>query len=229
MIFAYVKSGEVVKISNSNKIEWDDMVYSNIELMLPDERKALGIYEFSPKLSISDYHNKGLVSYNIDNASGIVYELVEEIPFTSEEMNGLKNRIWEMIKGYREAKVLDGIKVNGKWFHTDLDSRIKYISLKHKANDLIASGKTLTDKVMLSVNGASTEVQWKTMDGTFVALTIQDVFDINNALTELELFTFMVTEQHKIKLFESDEPLKYDYSIGFPLTYKDELKMLAEV
>lgn len=110
-------------------------------------------------------------------------------------------QVWELIKRKRSAHEQGGVLVSGKWFHSDADSRIKYLGL------------------LLSGNNIPANLQWKTMDGSFVTMTKALVDSIFAALVQQDTLIYQVAEQHKVALEASADPTKYDFSTGWPATF----------
>jgi len=123
---------------------------------------------------------------------------------------------WEAIKAERDgARTRGGVTVAGHWFHTDTDSRIKWLGLKDSARDLLAAGGAGADQVV--VDGAA--VAWKTMAGSFVPVTVQLALDVVEATKVLDKRLFTVAEQHNAALRAAADPTAYDYSTGWPARY----------
>jgi hypothetical protein len=123
--------------------------------------------------------------------------------------------MWEYIKAERERRKTGGVKVNiagvGKWFHTDNDSRIQQLGLKDRARDLLGAGGAMTDNIFI----LGQQVNWKTMDGSFVPITAQATFDIVSAVGDLDAVQHATAEAHKAAMEASADPASYDYSTGW--------------
>lgn len=148
-------------------------------------------------------------------------------PITETEADELRRPkitniyIWERIKSERDRRKSCGVMVTtsdgDKWFHTDTDSRIQQLGLKDRARDLLASGGVMSDVVMIR----GQQVEWKTMDGTFVSLTAQLAFDIVKAVGDMDDIQHAIAEAHKMAMEVSTDPSSYDYSTGWQETYAD--------
>lgn len=125
------------------------------------------------------------------------------------------DQMWVRIQARRTQAENGGAQVNGKWFHSDTTSRIQQLGLKDSARDQVAAGGAMTDA--LRVNG--TQVQWKTMDGTFVPLTCQLAFDIVAAIKNLDSEAFTVAEQHRQAMLAATDPTTYNFSANWPISY----------
>jgi len=108
---------------------------------------------------------------------------------------------WHGIKAERDRRKAGGVKVGAKWFHSDDGSRIQQIGL-----------------VMM---GASipANLQWKTMDGTFITMTQTLASQVFQAAAASDQAIFAVAEQHKTAMEASADPASYDYSGGWPKIY----------
>ena len=84
------------------------------------------------------------------------YEWVERSyqPPPAPDYSALAARHWEAIKAERDRRTQQGgYQVAGKWFHSDTFSRTQQMGLVMMGADIPA------------------DLQWKTMDGSFVAMT----------------------------------------------------------
>ena len=108
---------------------------------------------------------------------------------------------WEGIKGERDRRKAGGVKVGAKWFHSDDGSRIQQMSL-----------------VMM---GASipANLQWKTMDGTFITMTQTLASQVFQAVAASDQAIFTAAETHRATMEASADPAAYDYSTGWPKIY----------
>ena len=109
--------------------------------------------------------------------------------------------IWEKIKAERDRRMVGGVKVGAKWFHSDDSSRIQQMGL-----------------VMM---GASipANLQWKTMDGSFITMTQALASQVFQAVAASDQAVFTVAEQHKAAMEASADPSTYDFSTGWPKIY----------
>lgn len=109
---------------------------------------------------------------------------------------------WEAIKAKRDSLSDNGgYLVDGKWFHSD--------------------GKSKTQQLSLFIMGAGVPaVQWKTMDGSFVAMTQALAAAIFSAAATQDMAIFAAAEQHKAAMEAAPDPSTYDFSAGWPATYQ---------
>ena len=111
-----------------------------------------------------------------------------------------------------------GVNVGAKWYHSDEISRTQYVGLLRMADSAVATGGTNT--TTLQCGGQ--DIQWKTMDGTFVKMTVKLANDVFNAVSELDFRVFGVAETHLADLECSADPTNYDFSTGWPATFRGQ-------
>ncbi|OHC70006.1 MAG: hypothetical protein A3H93_17185 [Rhodocyclales bacterium RIFCSPLOWO2_02_FULL_63_24] len=119
---------------------------------------------------------------------------------------------WTAIKARRDAIKVGGVQVGAYWFHSDADSRIQHLGLKDKARDLLAAGGTMADAITI----LGQPVQWKTLSGAFVTVTVQLAYDIVTAAGNLDATAFAVAETHRQAMEAAADPALYDFSVGWP-------------
>lgn len=110
--------------------------------------------------------------------------------------------LWAMIKSERERRKAGGVLVNGKWFHTDTDSRIQHIGLT------------------IMGAGIPAALLWKTMDGSFVVMTQQLAMQIFQSVAAADQQNFATAEMHRIAMEAQADPRGYDYSTGWLSIYE---------
>lgn len=133
-------------------------------------------------------------------------------PEPGESLDEVRQRLWQAIRDKRDAIKAGGVKVGGKWFHTDADSRIQHLGLKDQARDMLAAGSPETARLQK----LGQDVPWKTLDGTFVYLTVRHCIDIVAAVGDLDARAFAAAEQHRAAVEASEDPARYDYTAGWP-------------
>lgn len=107
------------------------------------------------------------------------------------------------IKLERDRRIqLGGFKVGTKWFHSDTFSRTQQMGL-----------------VMLGSN-IPTGTQWKTMDGSFIAMTPTLAGQIFAAAAASDIATFAAAEAHIAAATSNQDPSNYDFNQGWPETYR---------
>lgn len=119
-----------------------------------------------------------------------------------ENQDEIKARVWVAIKAERDRRTdQGGYKVGTKWFHSDQKSRSQQLGL-----------------VLL---GASipANLQWKTMDGSFVTMTAALAQQVLGAAAASDQAIFAAAETHKAAMEASADPSAYDFSGGWPATF----------
>ena len=109
--------------------------------------------------------------------------------------------VWNRIKARRDAAKAGGVKVGDKWFHTDESSRIQYMALHMMSASIPAN------------------LQWKTLDRTFVTMTATLAKQVFQAVTTLDVTAFAKAEEHRVAMEASTDPAAYDYSAGWPAVF----------
>lgn len=112
--------------------------------------------------------------------------------------------VWESIKARREQIKSSGVKVGEKWFHTDDASRIQQIGLVMMGSAIPAN------------------LQWKTMDGSFVTMTQALATQVFHAVAGLDMQAFAAAETHREAMLATENPFEYDFSAGWPASYTPE-------
>lgn len=139
------------------------------------------------------------------------------IPKPAPTLAQLKAEAWDAIKAERDRRKSGGVKVGAKWFHTDDGSKTQHLANKDTARDQLAAGGQMGDFLLDPATGA--KIPWKTMDGTFIPLTVQLTFDIVKAAKSGEFAIFAAAETHRAAMEASADPASYDYSGGWPKVY----------
>ena len=108
------------------------------------------------------------------------------------------------IKGERDRRTQGGgYKVGAKWFHSDQFSRGQQLGL-----------------VLLGA-GIPAGLQWKTMDGSFVAMTQALAGQILAASAAADNAIFAAAEAHIAAVQKAPDPTDYDFSSGWPSSFGD--------
>ena len=113
--------------------------------------------------------------------------------------------VWAQIKGERDRRKVGGVKVKvgttNKWFHSDDASRIQQMGL-----------------VMMGA-GIPANLQWKTMDGSFITMTQALATSVFGAVAASDQTVFAAAETHRVAMEASADPASYDYSGGWLKIY----------
>ena len=112
----------------------------------------------------------------------------------------LQEEAWENIKERRLQAVTSGVYVESadKWFHTDEVSVTSYSTI---------AGMIALDNYE--------PVQWKTMDNTWLLLTVDLFKELQTAMSVKTNINYAIAEQHKAAMLKATNPLEYDYSEGW--------------
>lgn len=122
-----------------------------------------------------------------------------------ESSESIKAAKWDAIKAERDRRTdQGGYKVGTKWFHSDQKSRSQQLGL-----------------VLLGAN-IPPNLQWKTMDGSFVAMTQALAQQILESCAASDQAIFAVAEAHKAEMESSADPASYDFSCGWPIQFCDK-------
>lgn len=118
---------------------------------------------------------------------------------TADEIRAAKvAAVAEQIKAERDRRKGLGCTVGPHRFHSDDPSRIQQLGLVMMGASMPAG------------------IKWKTMDGTFADMTPTLAQQIFAAQAQRDMGLFAVCEQHIAGARAADDPLKYDYSAGWP-------------
>ena len=122
----------------------------------------------------------------------------EHIPVP--DIEELQATAWELIKERRLQAVTSGVYVESvdKWFHTDEVSVTTYSTIAG----------------MIALNNYE-PVQWKTMDNTWLLLTVELFKELQTAMSVKTNINYAIAEQHKAAMLKETNPLEYDYSEGW--------------
>jgi hypothetical protein len=133
---------------------------------------------------------------------GSGWEVLPQHP-AAESTGAVAERVVAAIKAERDHRAqTGGFKVGTKWYHSDTFSRTQQMGL-----------------VMLGSNIPS-GTQWKTMDGSFIAMTPTLAGQIFAAAAASDIATFAAAEAHIAAVTASQDPASYDFSQGWPQIYQ---------
>lgn len=120
-----------------------------------------------------------------------------------QDLGAIKATWWEAIKHERDRRTqTGGYHAAGKWFHSDVFSRTQQMGL-----------------VMMGAN-IPANLQWKTMDGSFVAMTQTLAQQVFEAAAASDAALFARAEQLRASM-EAD-PLTFNLQAqSWPATYGD--------
>lgn len=114
-----------------------------------------------------------------------------------------RSAVWTQIHEERTRRQDGGVFIASanKWFHSDQSSRIQQLGL-----------------VMMGVN-MPPNINWKSMDGSFIIMTPSLALSIFNAAATLDMTAFAVAEQHRANVTVSDSPHTYNFSGFWPASF----------
>lgn len=165
----------------------------------PQEKLALGLVEV---VKTNQPGNREFYFVNEElNGAELTYVNAPK------DLKGIRERLWEKIKNRRdEVKNNGGCLVQGKWYHTDTDSKQQQIAL-----------------VIMGAN-IPANLQWKTLDGSFVTMTQALASELFAAQVMREQVIFGLAESKRAAIANMTiEQLEaYDVLDGFPQEYVDE-------
>ena len=144
---------------------------------------------------------------------------IEKRPLPAADRGEMIAAQWRAIKARRDGRKDGGFRVVvggvDKWFHSDAASRIQHLGLKAKARDLLDAGAKPDEPLTTSLG----PVRWKTMDASFVTMTVQLAGDILDAAFEFDSALFTAAEIHRVAMEGSPDPTRYDFSGGWPRVF----------
>lgn len=124
-------------------------------------------------------------------------------PATGPDLAVIRLARWEAIKAVRDQRVQSGgYATGGKWFHSDTFSRTQQMAL-----------------VMMGA-GIPPGLQWKTMDGSFVAMTQTLAGQVFAAGATQDATTFAHAEALLTQVNASSDPISIDITQGWPAIFQ---------
>lgn len=124
--------------------------------------------------------------------------------------------LWDQIKAERDRRLFEGgILSDGRWFHSDTDSKLSYLRMEQQADTALANGGSEEDPIIVD----GTQQQWKLMDNSFCAITVGIIKQLGVDAEIQVSRVFRAAEQHRLQMLQSETPESYDYSTGWPLVY----------
>ena len=125
-------------------------------------------------------------------------------PFALNPLPPSAEKMWERIKAERNRRIESGgYQVDGKWFHSDSQSRSQQLALVFLGTKI------------------QTDLQWKTMDGSFVTMSPSLAQKIVEAAALSDQAIFARAEAHRAEMEVHSEPASYDYFCGWPTIFGD--------
>jgi hypothetical protein len=130
----------------------------------------------------------------------------QQAPQTGLTLQQKQDYVWVLIKTERMRRTETGgykVVVDNvdKWFHSDVFSRSQQIGLTLMGTSIPAN------------------LQWRTMDGSFVIMTPTLASQIFSAAAASDQAIFAQAEAHQQAMLQAADPLTYDYLSGWPKIY----------
>ena len=134
-MFALVKDNQVVRTTAEQSIEWDGMIYSNVYLLTPEERKAAGIFDLVYE-QVEVPPTKKAIGSTITVGDGIVTEtpmLFDKSPeeLESERQTKIPQEVsyFQGCAALMQAGYLDGINAYMEAADTDPFEKLAWKSI----------------------------------------------------------------------------------------------------
>ena len=117
-----------------------------------------------------------------------------------EKLKKQQSEMWTKIKQHRRDVITSGVIVKSvdKRFYTDETSVIQYSQIGSMIN-----------------MGTFEPAMWKTMDETFVELTVELFSELQQAMYKNTQDNYFIAESHKHNMMQMENPLDYDYTTGW--------------
>jgi len=165
------------------------------------EHPEYGLIPFTASADDPEQHGRDIHAAILAGEHGPIAAYVPPPVATPDQM-------WAAIKAERDRRSDAGgfpVQIEGetKWFHSDVKSRTQQLGM-------VIMGAALP-----------TGIDWKTMDGSFVAMTPALAQAIFAAGAAQEQAVFAAAQAHRTAMESSAEPSAYDFSGGWPSTYQD--------
>lgn len=132
-------------------------------------------------------------------------------------LSSVRDRKWGEIKEQRDSRRASGVKVGAYWYHSDDTSRIQWLGIKDSARDILAAGGAMSDNIQI----LGQHLVWKTLSGSFIPVTVQVAFNVNQSIKDLDATLFAIAEQKRAAVNASSTPATYDPTTGWPQTYAE--------
>lgn len=140
-------------------------------------------------------NNDGTSTYDADTDSIIIDDALVAAKKEREQAQA-----WENIKALRQEKVTGGVYVPSvdRHLHTDETSSIQYAQI----------GTAISLGMFQPLN-------WKTIEGDFIEMTESVFRELQAVMIVNTQDVYAKAEYHRYVMMQSDNPLDYDYSIGW--------------
>lgn len=159
------------------------------------------------------YPNVFAKRYGVDDTyEGLVHLGGDPIPpietLDAKKIEYTKDQVWLKIKALRDYKLNEGgYPTSVGWFHSDPEAQLNYEDLYKK--------KGLLQYMPVE------QRMWKKMGGGFVPMTEAIVDEIFSVKTTQKMSIFAKAVEHDTAMRMSSDPLNYDFTVGWPLTFQE--------
>lgn len=150
---------------------------------------------------------------------------IDEAPYvinTPKPIKQVREYVWQKIKAHRDMLQESGVQVGGYWLHNDVKSRTQWERMATRTEFLLANGASESDAYEI----AGQQVNWKTMTGDKVPVTLGLIRDVVSALELREATIFQVAETHReaiLVLEDVKAVASYNWNTGWPQTFEEWL------
>ena len=143
---------------------------------------------------------------------GVVHTVEEQEQIAiAQDLSTRRENILNAIKDARDSKIQQGgYEVEGKWYHSDTISRSQQTGL------------------YLMGKGVPAGLMWKTMDGSFVAMTPMLAQKIFFAAAGQDSVLFQYAESLRQQINKSTNPEQVDIESNWPTTFQTSTEEGAE-
>lgn len=136
---------------------------------------------------------------------------------SSENLDDVREKIWEDIKAYRDNRLLvGGYPAGGHWYYSDLIARSQHQSNARKSDLIYAAGG---DENATMTNKDNIPIYIKSMDNGYMPISAKLARDIVDQAEIHEMATYTAALTHKSALAIDPNPSAYDYMQGWPVIF----------
>lgn len=196
-----------LKLDNPSVSFVEDERGAFIILSQPEQLRLLNVYTVVERTKPAVKDMEIAQETTPENVNGVwmqnwnvVSKPVEAVDnYRAEKINTIKAQAGNMTQFGGYPVVVNGVK---KWFHSDVISRTQQLGL------------------YLMGNNIPVNLQWKTMDGTFVPMTQTLAQQIFTAATLQDIAIFNHSQKLQQDIRTSTNPYAVDITAGWPESYK---------
>lgn len=161
-------------------------------------------YEILPMQQLPE----GFVAHKYTYVGGILVK-------KPEDLTARRLQLWEEIKAYRDARLLEGgFPAGGHWFYSDFIARSQHLTNARLADLVVIAG---TDPALSLVNIQGQSIMVKSMDNGIMPISANLAHEIINNATLQEMGTYGAALYHQSAINAASNLDNYNYKTGFPL------------